>query len=135
MNKDVAQLLKSVLTEMGMADCLVDDINNHSAITLTLVDGIPDINLITENDEVWLWSVLGDFNESALYHNSANLLPLMLNHHESFFPIGQPALYENNGQLELRACAKQETLESETVFTEMLDIFFTMLTHYQAALA
>lgn len=135
MKNDVAKLLKSALAEMGMADLLADDINNHSAITLTLVDGIPDINLITEDDEVWLWSALGDFNESALYHNSANLLPLMLNHHESYFPIGQPALYENNGQLELRACAKQQALESEVVFTEMLDIFFNVLTHYQAALA
>ena len=135
MSNDVAQLLKSALTEMGMADLLVDDINNHSAITLTLIDGIPDINLITEDDEVWLWSVLGDFSEPALYHNCADLLPLMLNHYESFFPIGQPALYENNGMLELRACAKKEAFESEAVFTEMLDIFFNVLTHYQKALA
>nr|AAG48601.1 InvB [Sodalis glossinidius] len=135
MSYNVSELLMSSLERMGISDVAQGSLDDHSTITLKLTDDNPDINIITQNDETWIWSVLGEFNQNALTFNSANLLPFMINSHSDNFIFGQPSLVEVEGNLEFRAQVKSENLESVTAFTDMLDAFFTQLMDYQAAMA
>lgn len=135
MSYKVSELLMSSLEQMGIGDVAQGSLDDHSTITLKLTDDNPDISIITQEDETWIWSVLGEFNQSALSFNSANLLPLMITTHNDCFNFGQPSLVEIDGNLEFRAQVKKESLESVTSFTEMLDAYFTILMDYQAAMA
>lgn len=85
MSYKVSELLMSSLEQMGIGDVAQGSLDDHSTITLKLTDDNPDINIITQEDETWIWSVLGEFNQNALSFNSANLLPLMITTHNDCF--------------------------------------------------
>ncbi|MGN7915546.1 hypothetical protein [Enterobacter sp. 22466] len=134
MQYDLSNLLIQALDQMGISDVVQGGLDNHSTITLTMKEGNPDINLAAIDDEVWVWAKLTDFNENALAHNSSALLPLLLQHDEDCFHIGQPALYEVEGDLELRAQVKEKSLESVDAFMTMLDSYFNQLLEYKNVL-
>ncbi|MCZ4057961.1 hypothetical protein O3W44_01000 [Pantoea sp. LMR881] len=134
MKYNIAEILNEMLKEVGANDLIESDLSNHSTISLNMKDDIPAIHLKCDTDEVWVWSQLGQYSESALNYCSANLLSLILEHDEEVFYLGQPALYLANGNLEIRAMVKENHLDSASSFMNMLDTFLTILVQYRNAL-
>lgn len=116
MKYDLVNLLSSILNDAGISEVMEQDLSNHSTITLNMKDEIPPIHIKNENDEVWVWAKLCDYNLSALSYCSVNLFPVMLNYNEDIFYAGQPCLYPVDGNLELRAQIRERNLESSGAF-------------------
>lgn len=134
MKYDIVELLSRLLNDAGISDILDSDLNNHSTISLTMKDDIPTIHIREENDEVWVWAKVMENAPTSLAYSSASLLPLMMNHQEDFFHIGQPCLYPVDGHLELRAQVKEKHMSSPDAFLPMLDHFLTILQDYRSVL-
>lgn len=135
MKYDLVELLSAILKDAGISDVMDQDLSNHSTITLNMKDDIPAIHIRSENDEVWIWAKLCDYNLSALSYCSTNLLPLMLNHNEDIFYTGQPCLYPVDGNLDLRAQVREVSMESSDSFLAVLDSFLSILQEYRTVLA
>ncbi|MBT9432262.1 hypothetical protein JZM24_09225 [Candidatus Sodalis endolongispinus] len=52
MSYNVSELLMSSLEQMGISDVSHGSLDDHSTITLKLTDDNPDINIITQDDEI-----------------------------------------------------------------------------------
>ncbi|ATZ12427.1 InvB/SpaK family type III secretion system chaperone [Erwinia amylovora] len=135
MKYDLVNLLSSILNDAGISEVMEQDLSNHSTITLNMKDEIPPIHIKNENDEVWVWAKLCDYNLSALSYCSVNLFPVMLNYNEDIFYAGQPCLYPVDGNLELRAQIRERNLESSGAFLTVLDHYLTILQEYRTVLA
>nr|CBX79633.1 Surface presentation of antigens protein SpaK/InvB [Erwinia amylovora ATCC BAA-2158] len=135
MKYDLVNLLSSILNDAGISEVMEQDLSNHSTITLNMKDEIPPIHIKNENDEVWVWAKLCDYNLSALSYCSVNLFPVMLNYNEDIFYAGQPCLYPVDGNLELRAQIREKNLESSGAFLTVLDHYLTILQEYRTVLA
>lgn len=134
MKYDLVELLSIILTNAGISGVMEQDLSNHSTIALNMKDDIPPIYITSENDEVWVWAKLCDYNLSALSYCSTNLLPLMLNYNEDIFYAGQPCLYPVDGNLDLRAQVREKNLESSDEFLAVLDNFLSILQEYRSIL-
>lgn len=134
MKYNVVELLSEMLRDAGVSDVIDNDLSNHSTISLNMKDDIPDIHIKNDDDQVWVWAVLCDYNISALSYCSANIFPVMFNYNEEIFHTGQPCLYPVDGELELRAQVKEKYLESPSAFMDVLDNFLTVLQDYRTAL-
>lgn len=134
MKYDIAMLLSEMLKEAGASELIEGDLSNHSTIELNMKNDMSSILIKEEDDGVWVWSNICDYNESALLQCSANILPLLINHNEEFFYVGQPCLYVIDGNLELRTKVKNEYLESTEAFSTMLNEYFILLEKYHHAL-
>lgn len=135
MKYDLVALLSSILSDAGMGDIIDKDLSNHSTISLNMKNDIPTIHIKSEEDDVWVWAKLGDYNPSTLAYSSANLFPVMFNYNEEVFYCGQPCLYPVDGSLELRAQVREKHLESPDAFMSMLDHYLTILQDYRSVLA
>lgn len=135
MKYDIAALISTMLSDVSLNHVIDNKLSNHSAISIKMKDGIPDIHIKNENDEIWIWSKISDYVPSALSYFSANLIPVMLNHNEDFFYVGQPSLYPINGDLELRALVKEVHLQSSDTLLLLLDQYLTILQDYRFVLS
>ncbi|GKW40834.1 hypothetical protein LOZ86_18930 [Pectobacterium parvum] len=134
MKHDVVALISEMLNNAGVEDILEAGLSNHSTISLNMKDDIPTIHIKSEDDEVWVWAKLCDYNISSLSYCSANLFPLMLDYNESIFYAGQPCLYPIDGILELRAQVKEPSLTSSDAFMEMLNHYLSIMQDYRRVL-
>ncbi|WP_048696907.1 surface presentation of antigens, secretory protein invB [Erwinia piriflorinigrans] len=135
MKYDLVELVSNMLEDAGISGVMEQGLSNHSTITLNMKDEIPSIYIKNENDEVWVWAKICEYNLSALSYCSINLFPVMLNYNEDVFYTGQPCLYPVDGDLELRAQIREKHLESADTFLMVLDHFLTLLQEYRAVLA
>ncbi|WP_261641792.1 hypothetical protein [Erwinia mallotivora] len=134
MKYDVATLISGMLSDAGLSDIVDSDLSNHSTISLNMKDDIPAINIKTDDDEVWVWTKLGEYSPSSMSYCSENIFTVMFNYNEAFFYAGQPCLYPIDGNLELRALVKDKFLESPSAFMEVLDNFLSIMQEYRAVL-
>lgn len=134
MKYDVVALLSTIFNDVGMTDIMENDLSNHSTISLTMKNDLPTIHLRTEDDEVWIWSKIVEQAPDSLAYCSTSLLPLMLNHDEDYFHLGQPSLYPVNGDLELRAQIKEKIMQEPDEFLVMLDKFLSLMQEYRAVI-
>lgn len=134
MKYDLVSLLSVMLNNVGLSNIIDESLTNHSTISLNMKDNIPTINLRSEDDQVWVWAKLSDYNLSTLTYASANIFPIMFNYNEEIFYCGQPCLYPVEGNLELRAQVKEQHLESPDAFLIFLDHYLTILQDYRIAL-
>jgi len=134
MKYDLVSLLSTMLKNVGLNNIIDENLSNHSTISLNMKEDIPTINIRNDNDQVWIWAKLCDYNISALSYSSASIFPILLNYNEDIFYCGQPCLYPVEGNLELRAQVKEEHLESPEAFLIFLDHYLTILQDYRIAL-
>ncbi|QQG29068.1 hypothetical protein JFY74_03100 [Pectobacterium carotovorum] len=135
MKHDIVALISEMLNNAGITDILDEGLNNHSTISLNMKDDIPTIHIKSEDDDVWVWAKLCDYNISSLSYCSASLFPVMLDYNESIFHAGQPCLYPIDGNLELRAQVKEPSLASSDAFMEMLNHYLSIMQDYRRVLA
>ncbi|MBN3264705.1 hypothetical protein [Pectobacterium brasiliense] len=134
MKHDVVALISEMLSNAGIIDVLDEGLNNHSTISLNMKDDIPTIHIKSEDDEVWVWAKLCDYNISSLSYYSASLFPVMLDYNENIFYAGQPCLYPIDGNLELRAQVKEPSLSSSDAFMDMLNHYLSIMQDYRRVL-
>jgi len=134
MKYDLVSLLSKMLNNVGLDNILDKNLSNHSTISLNMKDDIPTIHLKNDDDQVWVWAKLCDYNISTLSYSSANLFPIMFNYNEEIFYCGQPCLYPVEGNLELRTQVKEEYLASPEAFLIFLDHYLTILQDYRMVL-
>lgn len=134
MKYDLVSLLSDMLNNVGLSSVIDENLSNHSTISLNMKDDIPTIHIRNEDDNIWVWAKLCDYNPSALAYASANIFPIMFNYNENIFHCGQPCLYPVEGNLELRAQVKEQHLESSESFLVFLDHYLTILQDYRTVL-
>ncbi|XTZ39297.1 hypothetical protein ACQYRI_04590 [Salmonella enterica] len=134
MKYDLVALLSTMLRDAGIEDIIDKDLSNHSTISLNMKDDIPTIHIKNEDDDVWVWAKLCDYNVGNLAYSSANLFPVMFNYNEEIFYCGQPCLYPVDGNLELRAQVKEQYLQTPDAFLSMLDHYLMILQDFRAVL-
>ena len=135
MKYDLVSLLSAMLNNVGLDNIIDKNLSNHSTISLNMKDDIPTIHIKNDDDQVWVWAKLCDYNISTLSYSSANLFSIMFNYNEEVFYCGQPCLYPVEGNLELRTQVKEEHLESPEAFLIFLDHYLTILQDYRTVLA
>lgn len=131
MKYDLVSLLTKILKDAGVSDLIDDDLSNHSTISLVMKDDIPAINIVSESDEVWIYSTICDFNMGNLTYKSGGIFEVLFNYNEDVFYCGQPCLYPIDGDLELRAQVKDKNLESPEAFLKLLEQFLMVLENYR----
>lgn len=134
MKYDLVSLLSTMLNNVGLDNIIDKNLSNHSTISLNMKDNIPTIHIKNEDDQVWVWAKLCDYNVSTLSYSSANLFPIMFNYNEEIFYCGQPCLYPVDGNLELRTQVKENFLASPEEFLIFLDHYLTILQDYRMVL-
>ena len=134
MKYDLVSLLSTMLHNVGLSNIIDENLNNHSTISLNMKDDIPTIHIRNEDDKIWVWAKLCDYNLSTLTYSSANIFPIMFNYNEDIFYCGQPCLYPIEENLELRAQVKEKHLESPESFLVFLDHYLTFLQDYRMVL-
>lgn len=135
MKYDIAGLLNTALKNEGVEDIIDSDLSNHSTITLDMKEGIPSIKIQTIEDEVWVWSQLGEMSLNSLTWSATNIFPLLLEHDEDKFYAGQPCLCHIEESVELRAIVKDKHLETSESLLYFLDAYLAVVQKFQAALA
>lgn len=134
MKYDLVSLLSTMLNNVGLEGIIDENLSNHSTISLNMKDDIPTIHMKNDDDKVWVWAKLCDYNISNLAYVSSNIFPIMFNYNEEIFYCGQPCLYPIDGNLELRAQVKEEHLASPELFLIFLDHYLTILQDYRMVL-
>lgn len=134
MKYDLVSLLSTILNNVGLSDVIDENLNNHSTISLNMKGDIPTIHIRNEDEQIWVWAKLCDYNISTLSYASASLFPIIFNYKEDIFYCGQPCLYPVEGNLELRAQVKEQHLESPDAFLIFLENYLTILQDYRMVL-
>ncbi len=134
MKYDLVSLLSTMLKNVGLNNIIDENLSNHSTISLNMKEDIPTINIRNDDDQVWIWAKLCDYNISSLSYASDSIFSIMFNYNEDVFYCGQPCLYPVEGNLELRAQVKAEYLESPEDFLIFLEHYLTILQDYRMAL-
>ncbi|EKC7685903.1 hypothetical protein OQB17_004424 [Salmonella enterica] len=135
MRTNVADLIMKLMEDSGLSDLVDTDLDDHSTITFYMKDNLPPVNILNDdNDEVWLWVVLGNFKINSLIYYSSEILPVILMRDEEIFILGQPCLYLQDDVLYLRAKIKEENLCSGEKFINCLDAFLMLVQKYIAVL-
>lgn len=134
MKYDLVFLLSTILKDAGLSNVIDKDLTNHSTISLNMKDDIPTINICEDDDQVWVWARICEYNIQALNYASDNIFNIMFNYNEDVFYCGQPCLYAIDGYLELRTQVKDKFLQSPDDFLILLDYYLTTLQDYRNAL-
>lgn len=135
MRTNIAELILKIMYDSGLSELVDTELDDHSTITFNMKDKLPPIHLINnEDDEVWIWTILGEFSVNSLNYYSLKLLPLMLTYNEDMFVLGQPCLYLDNNVLTLRAMIKESNLFSADTFIDCLNVFLVIVQEYISVL-
>ena len=122
MNVDIADLIKSALLENHCDDSIINDIDGHSTISLDF-DDYPSILISTIDDNIWIWSQLGEENRTVLQFKSREILELLMQ--DCYFIVSnQLQLFVNDGILILKGIVHPDYLTHGSKFMEVLDGFF-----------
>lgn len=125
---DIAALVREALLESGCDPNLLDNFDSHSTIALDFND-LPSIYISCQEEDVWLWSRLAEYNDNILEHKAAALLEeLMLG--VDFIRGEQFLLSKNEGYLELKALLKPHCLTNGQNFAVALSGFFERLERF-----
>ncbi|WP_440029666.1 SPI-1 type III secretion system chaperone SpaK [Chromobacterium amazonense] len=129
---DTAQLVRAALDESGCDPSLVGELDSHSTIALEL-DELPSICISTQNDEVWLWSLIGDHSDVVIAQRGGELLQALMQGC-AFARGGQLQLAEQDGSLALKALVHSDYLGDGRRFSDALNGFFDALVRFSGSL-
>ena len=115
--------LNNFLMTSGRSDLVNSQLDCHSTIQMELNES-PAINIDLSTDDVILWCVLADYEESLLETSSYFLLNQLLTYTSECFQPGQPALSIVNDQLVLTAFIKEAAINEPLLFSSSLEEFF-----------
>ncbi|EBJ5114594.1 hypothetical protein DV589_24790 [Salmonella enterica] len=133
MRRDVAKLIKNMMEEAGLSEAVDDDLDDRSVITFNMKNDMLPLHLINdENDNVWIWTELGEFTLDTLLYYSKNIIPIMIGYNEELFPLGQPCLHLVDDVLYLRAHFIDANLESTANFIDCVNYFMKLSQDYQS---
>lgn len=130
---NIAQLVSAALEESGCDSATIGSLDNHSTIALDLYD-LPTIHISVQDDEdVWLWSRLGEYSEMVLSQRSAEVLQALLPGCH-FARSGQLQLDVQDGELVLKLLVHPNYLTDAQVFSNVLNGFFEELDRFYGSL-
>lgn len=130
---DIAQLVCAALKESGCEKSYIDQLDSHSTIALQLHD-LPSIHIsVQDENDVWLWSLLGEQSEVLLDQRGSELLRALLQGCH-FARSGQLQLGVQDGELVLKALVHQNHLQDGHGFSEALNGFFDELDRFCGSL-
>lgn len=130
---DIAQLVCAALEESGCEQSHIDKLDSHSTIALDLHD-LPSIHVSLQDDnDVWLWSLLGEHSEVLLDQRGSELLKALLQGCH-FTRSGQLQLTVQDGELVLKALVHPNYLKDGHGFSEALNGFFDELDRFCGSL-
>ncbi|TFZ48687.1 SPI-1 type III secretion system chaperone SpaK [Serratia proteamaculans] len=126
---DISQLTHSALEESGCDPSVIAKLDNHSTIALDL-NNLPAIHIsVEDDDDVWLWSLLGENSEELVKVRSTELLQeLMQGCH--FARSTQFQLATQDSELVLKVLIHPKYLTDGVVFSEALNGFFEQLERF-----
>lgn len=123
---NIAQLVCAALEASGCDPAVVGNLDSHSTIALDLHD-LPTIHIsVQDDDDVWLWSRLGEYSEMVLNQRSADILQALLPGCH-FARSGQLQLGVQDGELVLKLLVHPKYLTDGHVFSDALNGFFEEL--------
>ncbi|MEN3029784.1 SPI-1 type III secretion system chaperone SpaK [Chromobacterium amazonense] len=129
---DIAQLVRAALEESGCDPSLVGELDSHSTIALDLHE-LPSIYISILDDEVWLWSLIGDYSDAVINQRGGELLAALMQGC-GFARGGQLQLAVQDGSLALKALVHPDYLSSGNRFSEALNGFFDSLERFSGSL-
>lgn len=129
---DIAQLVRAALEESGCDPSLVGELDSHSTIALDLHE-LPSIYISTQDDEVWLWSLIGDHSDAVIAQRGGELLQALMQGC-AFARGGQLQLAEQDGSLALKALVHADYLGDGSRFSDALNGFFDALERFSGSL-
>lgn len=125
---DIAALVREALLESGCDPNLLDNFDSHSTIALDFND-LPSIYISVQDEDVWLWSRIAEYNDNAIEQRAAALLQEHTRGAE-FIRGEQFLLAKNEGYLELKALLKPICLENAKNFAVALSGYFERLEQF-----
>jgi type III secretion system chaperone len=129
---DISLLVQDALKLCGCDPSLIGELDSHSTIELDLRD-MPSIYVTLQNDEVWLWSRLAEYNEMALGQRAGDILFALIRGCD-YARGGQLQLAETDGFLELKAMVHPDHLLDAERFSEALNGYFDDLEQFSESL-
>ncbi|MDN0086140.1 SPI-1 type III secretion system chaperone SpaK [Yersinia nurmii] len=124
MNVDIVTLIRDTLLETGCDESLLNNFDGHSTISLDFSDRASMLISLVD-DQVWLWSRIGEENTHVLSQKADDLLKTLMEGC-AFTPSGQLQLATNDGYIELKGLVNSSYTETSTRFAEALDEFFAL---------
>ncbi|XBS70283.1 SPI-1 type III secretion system chaperone SpaK [Acerihabitans sp. KWT182] len=125
---DIAELVREALLESGCDPNLLDNFDSHSTIALDFND-LPSIYISSQEEDIWLWSRLAEYNDNLLEQRAPALLQELMRGAE-FIRGEQFHLSQNEGYLELKALLKPMCLNNGQNFAVALSGFFERLERF-----
>ncbi|NDL61524.1 InvB/SpaK family type III secretion system chaperone [Acerihabitans arboris] len=122
---DIAALVREALMESGCDPDLLDNFDSHSTIALDFND-LPSIYISSQDEDIWLWSRIAEYNEATVKQCAAELLTEHMRGAE-FIRGEQFLLARNEGYLELKALLNPVCLQSAQNFAVALSGYFDRL--------
>lgn len=130
---NIAQLVGTALEVSGCDPAIVGNLDSYSTIAIDMQD-LPTIHISVQDDEdVWLWSRLGEYSEMVLNQRSADVLQALLPGCH-FARSGQLQLDVQDGELVLKLLVHPNYLTDGHVFSDVLNGFFEQLDYFYGAL-
>ncbi|MEA9389624.1 SPI-1 type III secretion system chaperone SpaK [Acerihabitans sp. TG2] len=128
MHVDIATLVREALLDSGCDPNLLSNFDSHSTIALDFND-LPSIYISSQDDDIWLWARIAEFNENILAQRAPVLLNELMQGVE-FIRGEQFQLSKNDGYLELKALLNSQCLNSGQNFSVALSGFFERLERF-----
>ncbi|PRP70988.1 type III secretion system chaperone SpaK [Chromobacterium amazonense] len=125
---DIAQLVRSALEESGCDSSKVGDLDCHSTIELEMNE-LPSIYITTQNEDVWLWSFIGNHCDTLIAQRGGELLQELMQGC-SFARGEQLQLAEQDGSLALKALVHSDYLVNGSSFSAALNGFLEALERF-----
>lgn len=125
---DIATLVREALLDSGCDPSLLSNFDSHSTIALDFND-LPSIYISSQEEDIWLWSRIAEFNENTLAQRAPVLLNELMQGVE-FIRGEQFQLSQNEGYLELKALLNPQCLTSGANFAVALSGFFERLERF-----
>ncbi len=125
---DIAALVREALLESGCDPNLLDNFDSHSTIALDFND-LPSIYISSQEEDIWLWSRLAEYNDNILEQRAPALLEELMRGAD-FIRGEQFLLSKNEGYLELKALLNPQCLSSGQNFAVALSGFFERLERF-----
>ncbi|WP_413735598.1 SPI-1 type III secretion system chaperone SpaK [Sodalis sp. RH21] len=125
---DIAALVREALLDSGCDPNLLDNFDSHSTIALDFND-LPSIYISSQEEDIWLWSRIAEYNENTLEQRAPALLGELMRSAE-FIRGEQFLLAKNEGYLELKALLNPTCLTSGQNFAVALSGFFERLERF-----
>ncbi len=128
MHVDIATLVREALLDSGCDPNLLSNFDSHSTIALDF-DDLPSIYVSSQDEDIWLWARIAEFNENILAQRAPVLLSELMQGVE-FIRGEQFQLSQNEGYLELKALLNPQCLTSGQNFAVALSGFFERLERF-----